>query len=32
MQLPFLPFIEDAGNRLLRLDPEALRRLGDLRG
>jgi ubiquinone biosynthesis protein UbiJ len=27
-----LPFIEDAGNRLLRLDPETLRRLGDLHG
>jgi ubiquinone biosynthesis protein UbiJ len=27
-----LPFIEDAGNRLLRLDPETLRRLGDLQG
>jgi ubiquinone biosynthesis protein UbiJ len=32
MQLPFMPFIEDAGNRLLRLDPETLRRLGDLQG
>jgi ubiquinone biosynthesis protein UbiJ len=32
MQLPFIPFIEDAGNRLLRLDPETLRRLGDLQG
>ncbi len=32
--MPFtpLPFIEDAGNRLLRLDPETLRRLGDLQG
>ena len=28
----FTPFIEDAGNRLLRLDPETLRRLGDLQG
>jgi len=28
----FLPFIEDAGNRLLRLDPETLKRLGDLQG
>ena len=28
----FLPFLEDAGNRLLRLDPETLRRLGDLQG
>ena len=27
-----MPFIEDAGNRLLRLDPETLRRLGDLQG
>jgi len=27
-----LPFIEDAGNRLLRLDPETLHRLGDLQG
>ncbi len=27
-----LPFIEEAGNRLLRLDPETLRRLGDLQG
>jgi ubiquinone biosynthesis protein UbiJ len=27
-----LPFLEDAGNRLLRLDPESLRRLGDLQG
>jgi len=27
-----LPFIEAAGNRLLRLDPETLRRLGDLQG
>ena len=26
------PFIEEAGNRLLRLDPETLRRLGDLQG
>ena len=32
MQLPFMPFIEEAGNRLLRLDPETLRRLGDLQG
>jgi ubiquinone biosynthesis protein UbiJ len=34
MPLPFslLPFIEDAGNRLLRLDPETLKRLGDLQG
>jgi len=32
--MPFttLPFIEEAGNRLLRLDPETLRRLGDLQG
>jgi len=28
----FLPFIEDAGNRVLRLDPETLQRLGDLQG
>lgn len=32
MPFPFLPFIEDAGNRLLRLDPETLRRLGELQG
>jgi len=32
MQAPFIPFIEEAGNRLLRLDPETLRRLGDLQG
>ncbi len=32
MPLPFTPFIEEAGNRLLRLDPETLRRLGDLQG
>jgi ubiquinone biosynthesis protein UbiJ len=32
MSFPFLPIIEDAGNRLLRLDPETLRRLGDLDG
>jgi len=32
MPSPFLPFIEDAGNRLLRLDPETLKRLGDLQG
>lgn len=32
--MPFnlLPFFEDAGNRLLRLDPETLARLGDLQG
>lgn len=32
--MPFtpLPFLEDAGNRLLRLDPETLKRLGDLHG
>jgi ubiquinone biosynthesis accessory factor UbiJ len=32
--MPFtpLPFIEDAANRLLRLDPETLKRLGDLHG
>ena len=27
-----MPFIEEASNRLLRLDPETLRRLGDLQG
>jgi ubiquinone biosynthesis accessory factor UbiJ len=32
MSAPFMPFIEEAGNRLLRLDPETLRRLGDLQG
>lgn len=32
MSFPFLPILEDAGNRLLRLDPETLRRLGDLQG
>lgn len=32
MPFSFLPFIEDAGNRLLRLDPETLRRLGDMQG
>jgi ubiquinone biosynthesis accessory factor UbiJ len=32
MSSPFVPFIEEAGNRLLRLDPETLRRLGDLQG
>jgi len=32
MQAPFIPFIEETGNRLLRLDPETLRRLGDLQG
>jgi ubiquinone biosynthesis accessory factor UbiJ len=32
MSVLFMPFIEDAGNRLLRLDPETLRRLGDLQG
>jgi len=26
------PFIQELGNRLLRLDPETLRRLGDLQG
>jgi len=32
--MPFtpLPFFEEAGNRLLRLDSETLRRLGDLQG
>jgi ubiquinone biosynthesis protein UbiJ len=32
MSALFMPFIEEAGNRLLRLDPETLRRLGDLQG
>jgi len=32
MPFSFLPFVEDAGNRLLRLDPEMLKRLGDLQG
>jgi len=32
MSFTLLPFIEDAGNRLLRLDPETLKRLGDLEG
>lgn len=32
MSFSFLPFLEDASNRLLRLDPETLRRLGDLQG
>jgi ubiquinone biosynthesis protein UbiJ len=32
MPLPFTPLIEEVGNRLLRLDPETLRRLGDLQG
>jgi len=32
MPLPFTPFIEEVGNRLLRLDPETLRRIGDLQG
>jgi len=32
MPLPLTTLIEDAGNRLLRLDPETLRRLGDLQG
>lgn len=32
MPLPFTTLIEEAGNRLLRLDPETLRRLGDLQG
>lgn len=32
--MPFtpLPFVEEAANRLLRLDPESLKRLGDLGG
>ena len=32
MPLPFTPLIEEVGNRLLRLDPETLRRFGDLQG
>jgi ubiquinone biosynthesis protein UbiJ len=32
MPFTLLPFLEDAGNRLLRLDPETLKRLGDLEG
>jgi ubiquinone biosynthesis accessory factor UbiJ len=32
MPLPFAPWIEEVGNRILRLDPETLRRLGDLQG
>ena len=32
MPFSLLPFIEDAGNRLLRLDPETTKRLGDLQG
>lgn len=32
MPLPFTSLIEEVGNRLLRLDPETLRRLGDLQG
>jgi len=32
MPLPFTPLIEEVGNRILRLDPETLRRLGDLQG
>src|SRR4030067_3704662 len=32
MPLPFTALIEEVGNRLLRLDPETLRRLGDLHG
>jgi len=32
MPPPFTPLIEEVGNRLLRLDPETLRRLGDLQG
>lgn len=32
MTFTLLPFLEDAGNRLLRLDPETLKRLGDLQG
>ena len=32
MPLPFTPLIEEVGNRILRLDPETLYRLGDLQG
>ena len=32
MSLPFAPLIEEVGNRILRLDPETLHRLGDLQG
>jgi ubiquinone biosynthesis accessory factor UbiJ len=32
MPFPFLPILEDTANRLLRLDPETLQRLGDLDG
>lgn len=32
MPFPFLPIFEDTANRLLRLDPETLQRLGDLDG
>lgn len=32
MPFTLLPILEDAGNRLLRLDPETLKRLGDLQG
>ena len=32
MNFSLLPFVEDATNRLLRLDPETLKRLGDLQG
>src|SRR4030067_837902 len=32
MPFPLTALIEEVGNRLLRLDPETLRRLGDLQG
>ncbi len=32
MPLPLTPLIEEVGNRILRLDSETLRRLGDLHG
>lgn len=32
MPFPFLPILEDVSNRLLRLDPESCRQLGDLSG
>jgi len=32
MPPPFTPLLEEVSNRLLRLDPETLRRLGDLQG
>lgn len=32
MPLPFLPVLEEVSNRLLRLDPDSCRQLGDLQG